>query len=200
MNNFFKHIRIYIFRGTLAVIPILLTSIAIALLYKLIDKKVINFLSNYIEIRHIPGMGILLLLLSLYLLGVIVSNVVGRQFLHFIGQITERIPFIKFVYQLGKELSNSFSTVSDKQIFQKVLLVKSTNHNGWNIGFLMGTVKDEETGEELLRVLISATRNPLLGYIILVNKDQTRDPGWSVEETVKSLVSIGILFPTNIKK
>ena len=203
MKEFFKHLRIYIFRGLLAIIPLLLTVIAITLLYKLIDKRVMSFLEDItpdIHIRQIPGMGILLVLLSLYLIGIIVSNVVGRQVLYFIGRVSEKIPFIKFIYQIGKELSESFSAASDKQAFQKVLLVKSVTPHGWVVGFLTGTVKDNATEEELLRILIPATHNPLLGYIVLVKSDQTRDPGWSVEETLKAMVSVGIIFPAEIKK
>ncbi|MBI3602564.1 MAG: DUF502 domain-containing protein [Candidatus Omnitrophica bacterium] len=200
MTKFFKHLRIYIFRGLLAIIPLLLTFIAITLLYKLIDKKVMSFLDQFIHVRQIPGMGILLVLLSLYLIGLIVSNVVGKQLLYSIGQVTEHIPIIKIIYQLGKQLSESFSTASGKQAFQKALLVKGINDQGWVIGLLAGTVKDNTTGEEFLRVFIPATHNPLLGCIILVKSDQTRDPGWTVEETFKAMVSIGIVFPSEIKK
>ena len=199
MKNVLKHIQTYIFRGLLAIIPILLTTIAITLLYKLIDKRVMSFLEQYVEIRHIPGMGILLVLLSLYLIGIIFSNVMGRQIFIFIGQVSEKIPFIKFIYQIGKELSESFSAASDKQAFQKVLLVKSLTHEGWMVGFLTGTVKDLSSGETLLRVLIPATHNPLLGYIIIVKADQTKEPGWTVEETLKAMVSVGIIFPAEIK-
>jgi uncharacterized membrane protein len=199
MKNILKHVQTYIFRGLLAIIPLLLTTIAITLLYKLIDKRVMSFLDQYIEIRQIPGMGILLVLLSLYLIGLIFSNVLGRQVLNIIGQISEKIPFVKFIYQIGKELSDSFSAASDKQAFQKVLLVKSMSHEGWMVGFLTGTIKDVASGEDLMRILIPATHNPLLGYIIIVKADQTRDPGWTVEETLKAMVSVGIIFPAEIK-
>jgi uncharacterized membrane protein len=200
MHEFLKHLRANIFRGLLAIIPLLLTFIAITLLYKLIDRKVMSFLEPYFHIRQIPGMGILLVLLSLYLIGLVFSNVIGRQIFNFIGQVTEKIPVVKFIYQIGKELSESFSTASDKQAFQKVLLVKSTANEGWVVGFLTGTIKDNATGEDLLRILIPLTHNPLLGSIILVRADQTREPGWSVEETVKAMVSVGIIFPSEIKK
>ena len=200
MKNILTHLRIYIFRGLLAIIPLVLTIAALELVYKLLDKRIVTFLEQYIDIRHIPGLGVLLLLLVLYLIGLIVSNVVGRRLLHFIGGVIERIPFLKFIYQLGKQLSDSFSLASDKQAFQKVLLVQGIVGQGWVVGFLTGTIKDNASGQELLRVLIPATHNPLLGYIVLVKPDQTRDPGWTVEETLKAMVSVGIIFPSEIKK
>jgi uncharacterized membrane protein len=200
MRHFFKHFGMYFFRGLLAVIPLALVWIAIRILHELIDKRVMNFLEPFVHIRKIPGMGIILIVVFLYLIGLIASNVVGRQVFRVIGQVFEKIPFIKFIYQIGKELSESFSVASDKQAFQKVLLVKSTATEGWIVGFLTGTIKDNATGEELLRVLIPSTHNPLLGLIIIVKHDQTRDPGWSVEETVKAMVSVGIIFPAEIRK
>ena len=200
MTKILNHIRIYIFRGLLAIIPLLLTVLAVTLLYKLIDKKIIGFIGQFIEVRHIPGLGILILLVLLYLIGVIFSNVLGRQVLHYVERLTKNIPIIKMIYQLGKELSESFSMASDKQAFQKVLLVKSVQQNGWVVGLLTGTVRDAASGENLLRILIPATHNPLLGYIVLVKSEETRDPGWSVEETLKAMVSMGIIFPAEIKK
>ncbi len=200
MKEILKHIRIYIFRGLLAIIPLLLSFLAVALLYKLIDRKILSFLGQFIEVRHFPGLGILLLFVFLYLIGLIFSNVIGRQVLHFLEQITKQIPIIKFVYELGKQFSEGVSTASDKQAFQKVLLVKSIQQNGWVVGLLTGSVRDQVTGEDLLRILIPATHNPLLGYLILVKPEETRDPGWSVEETLKAMVSMGIIFPAEIKK
>src|ERR1700686_3800695 len=105
MKGFFDHIRSYILRGLLAIIPLLLCITAIRLLYILIDKQVMKFLAQYIDIRQIPGLGILLLLISLYIIGLIFSNVVGRQIFAFIGNVTERIPIIKFIYSIGKQIS-----------------------------------------------------------------------------------------------
>src|SRR5579863_7448118 len=109
MKQFFNHIRDYILRGLLAIIPLLLCYIAIEILYRLIDKQIMRFLAQYIDIRQIPGLGILLLLISLYIIGLIFSNVLGRQVLAFIGNITERIPIIKFIYGIGKQISDTLA-------------------------------------------------------------------------------------------
>ena len=47
------HIRTYIFRGLLAIIPILLSVAAVHLLYVLIDKKIMKLLDSFIEIHQI---------------------------------------------------------------------------------------------------------------------------------------------------
>ena len=57
MKNFMKHIRNYIFRGLIAMIPILLCALAIQLFYVLIDKRIMGFLGKFLEVRHIPKLA-----------------------------------------------------------------------------------------------------------------------------------------------
>ena len=200
VKKFFKHARSYIFRGLLAVIPLLLSITAIQLLYVLIDKRVMVFLDKFIEVRQIPGLGILLVLICLYLIGLIVSNVVGKQIFHFIGRITERIPVIKAIYQVGKQLSESLSANEGKQAFKKAVLIDCLPGGVWTVAFITGTIKDENTGEELLRIFVPTVPNPTTGFIFLVKASQTIDPGWSVEEAVKMIVSAGIISPSQFKR
>ena len=79
MKHFIEHLRTFIFRGLLAVIPLLLCVFAVQLLYTLIDKRVLEFLSKFFEVRKIPGLGILLVLILLYFIGLVVSNIIGNQ-------------------------------------------------------------------------------------------------------------------------
>lgn len=200
MKKFFIHVRIYIFRGLLAIIPLLLCITAIRLLYVLIDKQVMKFLAQFIDIRQIPGLGILLLLISLYFIGLIFSNVLGRQIFKFIDNITNRIPIIKAIYGIGKQISDTLAvTDPQKQAFKKAILVDSFNGRGWMLGFVTGSIKDQN-GEELLKVFVPAVPHPLTGIIFIVKPSQTLDCGWTVEEALKMIVSAAIISPDQIKK
>ena len=200
MKDFFLHIRTYILRGLLAIIPLLLCIVAIRLLYILIDKQIMRFLAQYIDIRQIPGLGILLLLFSLYFIGLIFSNVAGKQIFKFIDSITERIPIIKFIYGVGKQFSDTLSeTGTHKQAFKKAVLVNSFNGNGWMLGFVTGSVKDPN-GEEMFKVYVPAVPHPFTGIVFIVKPSQVLDCGWTVEEALKMIVSAGIVSPEEIKK
>ena len=200
MKKFFGHARTYILRGLLAIIPLLLCFIAIKLLYVVIDKQVMKFLAQFIDIRQIPGLGILLLLISLYFIGLVFSNVVGRQIFRFIDVITERIPIIKFIYGVGKQFSETLSmTDPQKQAFKKAVLIDTFNGNGWMLGFLTGSVKGPN-GEELFRVFVPSAPHPLTGIVFIVKPSQVLDCGWTVEEALKMVVSIGIISAEEIKK
>ncbi|MBP9854830.1 MAG: DUF502 domain-containing protein [Candidatus Omnitrophica bacterium] len=200
IKTFFEHTRIYMFRGLLAIIPILLCYFAIQLLYVLIDKRIMGFLEKFIEIRKIPGLGILLLLISLYFIGLLVSNFMGRQFLKFIEKITERIPLVKTIYGIGKQLSQSLSSVdSDKQAFKKAVLIKLNDDKLMVPAFVTGTLKSQETNEEYFFVLAPTAPTPGSGFALVVKASQIVDPGWTVEECLKAVVSVGIVAPKEIK-
>ncbi len=201
MKNFFIHLRIYIFRGFLAIIPIALCVFAVRLLYVLIDKRVMGFLNQYIAVRQVPGLGIFLLLASLYFIGVIVSNIAGRQILNLIEFITTRIPFIKMVYGVGKQLSDGLSlTEGEGKAFKKAVLVKLDNTNVWVPAFVNGSVMDRSSQQEMLLVFIPRVPNPATGYIVAVKPSQVIDPGWTREECLKVIMSAGIVAPAEIKK
>lgn len=200
MKNFFAHVRTYIFRGLLAIIPILLCYLAIQLLYVLIDKRVMTFIESLIDIRQIPGLGLVLVLIFLYFLGLIVSNVVGREIFKGIESLSERIPLIKAIYAVGKQVSDSLSNEGDKKAFQRAVLVDCFNTKGWTIGFVTGTIKDINSTEEYLKVFVPTVPNPTTGFVFIVNPAQTIDPGWTVEEALKMIVSAGIISPDQFRK
>ncbi len=195
----FNHIRVHVFRGLLAVTPVLMCAGAIYLLYVLIDKKIIGLLSNFFNIQAFPGLGILLVLVALYLIGLIVSNIIGRRLLKAVEKLTTHIPFIKSIYGVGKQLSQSFST-GDKahQAFKKMVLVKYGHNDILIPAFVMSTIVDEKTKEELLFVYMPNVPSPPGGFIFLVKASQTVDPGWSGEECLKTMLSFGIVPPKSI--
>ena len=202
MKNIVNHFRRNILRGLLAVIPVVLCVISIQLLYVLIDKKVIGLFDKFFSLRYIPGLGILLVLVCLYLIGIIASNIIGRQFFRLIEGISNRIPLIKPIYAVGKQLSHSLSIgegEEGKQAFKKAVLVNVNNHGVWSPAFITGYLKDKKTNEELFIVFVPSVPNPTTGFAFVVKPSQTFDPGWSIEECLKAIMSAGIITPGEIR-
>lgn len=197
MKGLVGHLRVYIIRGVLAVIPIGLSIIAIRLIYLVIDKRIIEALDKVIGYR-IPGLGVVLVLIVLYLLGLITSNVLGRRFLGILENVSSRIPIIKIVYQVGKQISTTLS-LPEKQVFKKAVLVDFFKPGQQVIGFVTGTLVDQKTREPLLKIFIPTVPNPTSGFLVIMKESETVDPGWSVDEAMKTVISGGIIGPDVIQ-
>jgi len=197
MKPVLHHLKVYTLRGLLAIIPIALSYFAIRILYLVIDKRVITLVKEHVGFTF-PGLGIILVVITLYVLGLIASNVVGKRIFGFIEWVTNRIPLIKTTYQVGKQLSVSLS-LPEKQVFKRAVLVEYLKPGIWTVGFVTGTVMDRTDNEEYLKVYVPTPPNPTSGTIMLVRESQTRDPGWTIEEALRTVISGGIIGPTAMR-
>jgi len=199
MGNLIKHIRMFIFRGLLASIPFALSIFAVHFFYTSIDQRVLDLIDELVGIRF-PGLGILLLLVVLYVLGFITSNVIGKRVLGWVEQLTARIPLVKTTYQIGKQVSETFS-LPERQVFQKAILVECVKPGIWTVGFVTGKVVDQVNGGEVfLKVYIPTPPNPASGNVLLVREQDTRNPGWTIEEALKMVISAGVIGPKELKR
>ncbi|MDH7494233.1 MAG: DUF502 domain-containing protein, partial [Candidatus Saccharicenans sp.] len=180
-----------IFRGFLALIPIYLSYLVIKFLYLNVDQKVAVQIENYIGFR-VPGLGLVLILVLLYLLGWLASNWVGKRLLGLVEKIMEKIPLIKTVYSLGKQLGLALA-LPEKQVFQQVALVEQFRPGLWSIGFVTGRIRDKRTGESLVKLFIPTAPNVTTGFTVMVSEKDIRLLPWSVPEAMKMILSGGIV-------
>jgi uncharacterized membrane protein len=198
MKKFFNHLRVHVIRGLLAIIPLALCYLTVKFVYTLTDKYIMGSVKEYFGYA-IPGLGFVLVLTMLYIFGIIASNVLGKKFFKLIGDMTNKIPIIKTAYQVGRQISETLS-LPEKQVFKKVVFVDYLKSGVWLIGFVTGTVYAKESEEELSKVFIPTVPNPTTGFVVLVSNAQILDPGWSVEDGIKMVVSGGIIGPETIDK
>lgn len=199
MGNLVKHIRMFIFRGLLASIPFALSIIAVHFFYSSIDQRVLDLIDEQVGIRF-PGLGILLLLVVLYVLGFVTSNVIGKRVLGWVERLTSRIPLVKTTYQIGKQVAETFS-LPERQVFQKAILVECVKPGIWTVGFVTGKVVDKINGGEIfLKIYVPTPPNPASGNVLLVREQDTRDPGWTIEEALKMVISAGVIGPKEIRR
>jgi uncharacterized membrane protein len=196
-TRFFAHVRRFIIRGTLALIPIALPVAAVFLLYGFIDKRMVGLVDRTFHIRF-PGLGIVLLLVTLYLFGLIASNFIGKRILEGLESLTERIPIINTAYRIGKQLSGTLS-LPERQIFRRPILVPYAFPGMWQVGFVTGDVTSESTGEVYLKIYVPTPPNPTSGFVYFVREAETRDPGWTVEEAMQCILSGGLIGAPTIK-
>jgi len=197
MRGFLKHLRTHIFRGFLAVIPVGLSYLVIRFFYLTVDTRVTGIIERFLGFR-IPGLGILLVLIFLYLLGLVASNWLGRKAFSLLDRVTSRIPLIKTIYTLGKQLAEALS-VPGKQAFKRAVMIEHFRTGLWSVGFVTGAVVDKGKPEErMVKVFIPTAPNPTTGFMVIVRESQLRDLAWTVPEAMNAIVSGGIVGPEEI--
>ena len=198
MKKLVAHIKKYIFRGLLAVVPLFLTYLAIKLLYTTIDQRAVGLVDRFFGFKF-PGLGILLVLVALYILGLLASNVVGRRLFGLVEKMTNYIPLIKTTYKVGQQLGKTLS-LPEKQVFKRAVLVDYLKPGIWTIGFVTGEVIDtKNNNEKLLKVFVPTPPNPTSGTMVVVRESETRDPGWTIEEAINAVISGGIIGPEELR-
>ncbi|MDW7680054.1 MAG: DUF502 domain-containing protein [bacterium] len=192
-----NHFKKYVIRGLLAIIPLALTFFVIQLLYVGVDKKVMGFIQRFIGV-NIPGLGFVIVLLILYLIGLIASNIAGRQLFTWVEKLFQKIPLINTTYQVGKQLSDTLA-LPEKHVFRKAVLVDYLKPGIWTVGFVTGSIIDRKNNNtKLLKVFVPTPPNPTSGTMVIVRESEVRDPGWTVEEAIRTVISGGIIGPTTI--
>lgn len=194
-KDFVSHIKIYIFRGIIASIPLALSIAVIIFIYVFIDKRVAGVIYKTIGFA-IPGLGIILALIFFYFLGLLASNVMGKRLFKVIENILSRIPIVKAIYQVGTQISSTLS-LPEKQIFKRVVLIDAFNSGVLAIGFVTGSII-QDNQEEILKIFIPSVPNPTTGFLLLANNNKVIDPKWTVEEGLKLVISGGIIGPTKV--
>ncbi len=193
-RGLFNHIGRHVFRGLLAIIPVGLSYLVVRFFYLAVDARITGKIEQWIGYR-IPGLGFLLVGISLYLLGLAASHWAGRRAFGLIEWISARIPFIKTIYTLGKQLADALS-LPEKQAFKRVVMVEHFRPGVWSIGFVTATLPDpEEEGHKLLRLFIPTAPNPTSGFVITVKESQIRETGWGVPEAMNLIISGGMVSP-----
>jgi uncharacterized membrane protein len=193
-RSLFKHIGIHVFRGLLAIIPLGLCYLVVRFFYLAIDARITGRIEGWIGYR-IPGLGFLLVLISLYLLGLLASHWAGRRAFGLIEWVSGRIPLVKTIYTLGKQLADALS-LPEKQAFKHVVMVEHFRPGVWSIGFVTATIPDpEEEGRRLLRLFIPTAPNPTSGFVVTVKESQVKKLDWSVPEAMNLILSGGMVGP-----
>jgi len=190
-KTIFGNIKRQIFRGFLALIPLYLSYLVIRFLYVHVDQKFAVIIEDYLGVR-IPGLGLILILILLYFLGWLASNWAGRMLLGLVEKVMEKIPLVKTVYSLGKQLGLALS-LPEKQVFQQVVLVEQFRPGLWSVGFVTGHIRDKKTGENLVNLFIPTAPNVTTGFTVIAKEGETRPLPWSVQDAMKMIISGGIV-------
>jgi uncharacterized membrane protein len=130
----------------------------------------------------VPVVAVLLTLFSLYLLGLLSANVLGRRVVLLFERVFEGLPLVKTIYGSTKRIIFTLAGKSDSMQSQKVVLVEFPRPGMKCIAFLTSVIEDADTGRKMATVFISTTPNPTTGYMQILPLEEVSEVGarpWS---------------------
>jgi uncharacterized membrane protein len=197
-----ERLRAYFIAGILVTGPVSLTFYLAWLFVDFIDSRVALLLpdqynpNNYLPF-HVPGLGLVIVVVGLTMIGAFTAGFVGRRLLRFGDKILARMPLIRGLYGAMKQI---FETVLSKQsnTFREVALVEWPRRDMWTIAFITGKTEGEIkdlSDEDLVNIYVPTTPNPTSGYLVHVPRRELRLLSMTVEEAIKFVISGGIVAP-----
>lgn len=213
MQNFFRRqvletknvFRANILAGLLFLLPIVATVFLINLLISWVDMSLLLLPAqyrpeNYLPIR-VPGLGLLLVLMILFITGMFVRNFLGRKLVEFGERLMRYIPFVSKVYSWIKQMVDTLLLTSGKD-FKRVVMVEYPRRGIWALAFVTGVAEGEvqdKTQQRVINVFLPTTPNPTSGFYLLVPESDVIPLEMSVEDSMKLIMSGGILVPETYK-
>jgi uncharacterized membrane protein len=193
--------RRYLIAGLLVWVPLGITIYVINFLVTTLDQTLLlvppTLRPEALVGFHIPGLGVVLSFLILFVTGMIAANFFGQRLIRLWESLLGRIPVVKSIYSSVKQVSDT--VLSDQgTAFRKALLVEFPRPDCWTIAFLTGApadaVVDHLPGDHI-SVYVPTTPNPTGGYFVMIPKSAVRELDMSVDDALKYIISMGVVSP-----
>jgi uncharacterized membrane protein len=191
----------YLITGLLIWIPIVITLWVLKLIVDALDQTLLLLplefrTENWLGL-HVPGMGVVMTLVIVFLTGLLTTNLIGARLVQFWHDVLHRIPVVNSIYSSVKQISDTLFS-SSGQAFRKALLVQWPREGMWTIAFLTGRPGGDVVNHlngDYLSVYVPTTPNPTGGYFVIVARKDVIELDMSVDDALKYIISMGVVPP-----
>jgi len=190
-----KKLRRQFLTGILVTIPIGVTIWLLVWIVTSIDNILQPLVSSILG-HTIPGLGFVIMVVLVYLVGVMASNVGARRLVDYGESLLGRVPIVRPIYSFIKQIVDSFSA-SGKAGFKQVVVAEFPMKGTRTIGFVTNESLDK-AGEKLLYIFIPTAPNPTSGFLQIVREKDVIQVDMSVDDALKMVVSAGKVLPGEI--
>ena len=149
------------------------------------------------HLRGVPGLGVVVLLVVLWLTGLFVANIFGQWFLRQWDRLLHKIPIVKSIYSSVKQVSDTLFS-SSGNAFREAVLVQYPRAGSWTIAFVTGAPSGEvaqHLGAPHVSVYVPTTPNPTSGFFLMMPRADVVPLAMSVDEALKYIISMGVVAP-----
>ena len=191
MNSITQNFRSKLFAGLATLLPLYFTFIVVKFLFISLEEtsgpllKKLGF--------NIPGLGIILTIILIYILGLLVTNFLGKKIFKLGEKVVKKVPVVNIIYSTLKQITDTF-TKGSKDTFKGAIYIQYPRRGLWTMAFISGESISKQ-GVAYYHVFVPTTPNPTSGFFLLVPQSDSVKTGMSVEDGLKTIISGGLLAP-----
>lgn len=205
--------RKYLIAGLIILLPLVLTVFVVVFLVDLFTAPFINLMTDYLShfkstitildsqafLTFIARILVLILLcIAIMFLGAIARWFFIKGLISFTNKFFSKIPFIKSIYNITKDILSAFFSPEGRKAFQKPIMTNFPNEKTLCLGFISGEIPKEckeAVDKKLTPVFLPTAPHPISGYLLMVPDDQLKEIDMTNEDAVKFTVSCGMILP-----
>jgi uncharacterized membrane protein len=190
--------RRYLITGLLIWVPLVITLWVLDLLVGMMDQTLLLLPGEWRTEAwlgmHIPGLGVVLTVLIVFVTGVLAANIIGQRLVKYWESLLARIPVVNSLYRGVKQVSDTLFSGTG-HAFRKVLLVRYPHPQAWSLAFQTNVPAEVENklDGEYVAVFIPTTPSPVNGFYFYVRREDVIETDLSVETALKYIVSMGVV-------
>jgi len=198
-------LRNYFLTGIIIAAPISITMYITWSFITLVDRWVKPFIpqiynpDTYLPFP-VPGVGLIAAFLGLTMLGFLTANLFGRTIVTYGENILDRMPLIRTIYRLMKQIFETVLSQTNTS-FREAVLIQYPREGIWALAFVSTDARGEilaktkYTEGEMLSVFMPTTPNPTSGFLLFIPRKDAVFLDMSVEEAAKLVISAGLVVP-----
>jgi uncharacterized membrane protein len=165
MDKLIKHFKRIFFTGLGVAVPLTIT---IYIILKI--AGIFRALTQVLFGRSIPLVGEVLVFLAVYLLGLVVTSLIGQYFIRRIDQILSRLPGSRQIYTVWKQVL--LTSTDGEGAFSKVIFIPDEDGQRQMLAFTSG--KPIPGDEGMICAFVPNSPNPMQGILYVIRKDQVQ--------------------------
>lgn len=184
-----KRIFTYFLQGLLLSGPLAVTLYTVYLMFNFVDRLVRDPLKEHFQF-DIPGIGIIVIFITLTILGLVGQTILARPFINFTRRLLRRAPLLNVIYTSLNDLFTAF-VGKEKKFNVPVTVCINQENNIWKLGFVTEKNLLEFGLNEMVAVYFPHSYN-FSGELFLVPRNSVKPVALSPSEVMKFVVSGGV--------
>ncbi len=180
-------------RGLIAIAPLALAIVIVVWLLGTLETAFKPLLKAILgEKYYIPGMGILVALILIFIVGAVINTYVIQKISKWMDRILARLPFFKIFYNSIGDMMNYFSPKEREKGKVVMVEIEGTRRIGivTREDFAGVAAGIEKEGEIAVFIPMSYQ---IGGFTILVEKSKVQPVDMSVEQGMRFIITGGVL-------